>query len=325
MREAVQQSHRLSPGRDVSAFMYHVRMKRRFHTLDVFTDTPLAGNPLAVVLDAVGLDTARMQAIAREFNLSETVFVFDSNDPVNTARVRHFSRPRRNLPFAGHPTIGTAVLIASLRAADMTGRELQIVLEEQVGPVRCTVRLAHTGAAHASFIVPRLPAQIGLAGSREALAAALSLAPFDIGFDSHEPGVWSAARRSVSCRSRASTRSRVRRPPRRWARVSARGAARFCTRAKPSIPDIRSMRACSVRESVSRRTPRQVRPRPPSRASPRNGSDPRTVFTNSSSNRGSKWGRPSLIFLGLDIEHGALVGATIGGRAIRVSEGTIEV
>ena len=63
-------------------------MRRRFSTLDVFTDTPLAGNPLAVVLDSDGLDGERMQAIAREFNLSETVFVMPPRDPINTARIR---------------------------------------------------------------------------------------------------------------------------------------------------------------------------------------------------------------------------------------------
>jgi trans-2,3-dihydro-3-hydroxyanthranilate isomerase len=86
-------------------------LARRFYTLDVFTETALAGNPLAVVLDAAGLDDARMQAIAAEFNLSETVFVFEPRDPVNTARVRIFT-PTRELPFAGHPTVGAAALLA---------------------------------------------------------------------------------------------------------------------------------------------------------------------------------------------------------------------
>ena len=79
-------------------------MARRFHTLDVFTETALAGNPLAVVLDAEGLDDTCMQAIAAEFNVSETVFVFEPRDAVNSARVRIFT-PKRELPFAGHPTV----------------------------------------------------------------------------------------------------------------------------------------------------------------------------------------------------------------------------
>ena len=86
-------------------------MSRPYAILDVFTDTPLSGNPLAVVLDAEGLDGDRMQAIAREFNLSETVFVLPPESPRHRARLRIFT-PGRELPFAGHPTVGTAVLLA---------------------------------------------------------------------------------------------------------------------------------------------------------------------------------------------------------------------
>ena len=90
-------------------------MARRFHTLDVFTEKPLAGNPLAVVIDCDGLDGVRMQAIAREFNLSETVFVLPPRDPAHEARIRIFT-PATELPFAGHPTIGAACLLAHVRA-----------------------------------------------------------------------------------------------------------------------------------------------------------------------------------------------------------------
>ena len=86
-------------------------MSRPYAILDVFTDTPLSGNPLAVVLDAEGLDGDRMQAIAREFNLSETVFVLPPESPRHRARLRIFT-PGRELPFAGHPTVGSAVLLA---------------------------------------------------------------------------------------------------------------------------------------------------------------------------------------------------------------------
>ena len=95
-------------------------MRLTFHTLDVFTDTPFTGNPLAVVRDCEGLSEQRMQTIAREFNLSETVFVLEPVDPLNSARLRIFT-PTRELPFAGHPTIGAAVLIAQLRAPEMLG------------------------------------------------------------------------------------------------------------------------------------------------------------------------------------------------------------
>jgi trans-2,3-dihydro-3-hydroxyanthranilate isomerase len=85
-------------------------MRRRFATLDVFTDRRFAGNPLAVVLEAEGLGADAMQAIAREFSHPETVFVFAPADPAHRARLRIFT-PSRELPFAGHPTVGTAVLL----------------------------------------------------------------------------------------------------------------------------------------------------------------------------------------------------------------------
>ena len=132
-------------------------MTRRFQTLDVFTETALAGNPLAVVLDADGLDDARMQAIAAEFNLSETVFVFEPRDAINSARVRIFT-PKRELPFAGHPTVGTAALIAHLRAGDLLVRQdLRIVLEETIGDVVCVARQRKGQALAAYFELPKLP------------------------------------------------------------------------------------------------------------------------------------------------------------------------
>ena len=84
---------------------------RSYAVLDVFTDTPFQGNPLAVVLNGEGLDTAAMQKIAAEFNLSETVFVFPPEEAGNNAALRIFT-PSAELPFAGHPTVGTAVLLA---------------------------------------------------------------------------------------------------------------------------------------------------------------------------------------------------------------------
>ena len=141
-------------------------MTRRFFTLDVFTETPLAGNPLAVVLDAEGLDDARMQAIAAEFNLSETVFVFEPRNAINSASVRIFT-PARELPFAGHPTVGTAALLAHVRSPDaLAVEDLTIVLEERVGDIVCVVEhragralVARFGAAEAAR-APRLRAAV---------------------------------------------------------------------------------------------------------------------------------------------------------------------
>jgi len=161
-------------------------MSRRYAILDVFTDTPLAGNPLAVVLDSEGLDGAAMRAVAREFNLSETVFVLPPEAPRHRARLRIFT-PVRELPFAGHPTVGTAVLLAlddrgNGRAADA----VMFGLEVEAGTVACAVETGER-RGHARFKAPTLPEWLGEAAEPGALADALGLAGHDIGFARHAP------------------------------------------------------------------------------------------------------------------------------------------
>lgn len=160
-------------------------MSRRYHVLDVFTDTALKGNPLAVVTDAEGLDTARMQAIAREFNLSETVFVLPPQEARHRARLRIFT-PGSELPFAGHPTVGTAVLLALL-----DGRETAAAfgLEEGVGIVPCVTEPRGERAGYARFRLPRLPAIVGEPLSRADYVEALGLRAEEIGFARHVPSV----------------------------------------------------------------------------------------------------------------------------------------
>src|SRR5262249_51363669 len=128
-------------------------MRRRFVTLDVFTARRLAGNPLAVVLEPEGLSDKVMQAIAREFNLPETVFVLPAAAPSHRARLRIFT-PGRELPFAGHPTVGTAVLLRSLDGGSGT-REL--ILEERIGAIRCEASLGDDRSGSARFVLPRAP------------------------------------------------------------------------------------------------------------------------------------------------------------------------
>src|SRR5271166_483948 len=131
-------------------------MRLAYHLLDVFTETPLAGNPLAVVPEADGLDFSQMQAIAREFNLSETVFVLTPRDPLHAARLRIFT-PTQELPFAGHPTLGAACLIALLRAPDMIVKQpLGLALEEEIGSIACEVS-HYQGPIRARLIAPQTP------------------------------------------------------------------------------------------------------------------------------------------------------------------------
>src|SRR5664280_1505606 len=91
-------------------------MQRRYITVDVFTDRAFGGNPLAVMLDAGGLSTAQMQAIATEFNYAETTFVLPPRDGANDAQVRIFT-PKQEVPFAGHPNVGTAFVLAARAAS----------------------------------------------------------------------------------------------------------------------------------------------------------------------------------------------------------------
>ena len=165
-------------------------MTRRFVTLDVFTTRPHAGNPLAVVLDAEGLDTAAMQAITREFNLSETAFVSAPATPAHRAALRIFT-PGRELPFAGHPTVGTAVLLALRDAMEGRANDV-IVLEEQVGLVPCADSVTGPRVGHAVFTLPRLPQELEPAAALPLIAGALGLDRREIGFDSHVPSVVSA-------------------------------------------------------------------------------------------------------------------------------------
>ncbi|RJE82481.1 PhzF family phenazine biosynthesis protein [Paracoccus onubensis] len=148
-----------------------------FHIYDVFTDLPFSGNPLAVVMGADDLNTAQMQVIARQFNLSETIFVMAPRDPAHTARVRIFF-PTAEIPFAGHPTIGCALHLAK-------GQDGQILLEEEAGLVPVKIR-----GGQAEFTAPRLPVPHGGEVDAGLIARALDLPDTAIGFGSHRPGGW---------------------------------------------------------------------------------------------------------------------------------------
>ncbi|WP_103259008.1 PhzF family phenazine biosynthesis protein [Tabrizicola aquatica] len=163
-----------------------------FHTCDVFTDQPFAGNPLAIVMGADRLTTAQMQTIAREFNLSETIFVQAPRNPDHTARVRIFF-PTAEIPFAGHPTIGCAIHLACAGVSGDFDRDL--VLEEEAGLV--PVRVSRRGTqVRAEFVAPVVPHGVSDAPDPKAaldparLAAALGLARDEIGFGAHRPGLW---------------------------------------------------------------------------------------------------------------------------------------
>jgi len=150
-----------------------------FYTADVFTDTLFGGNQLGILPDARGLSTEQMLAITREFNYSESTFVFPPDDPTHTRRVRIFT-PGGEVPFAGHPTVGTAHVLAAIGEIPLTGAETRIVLEENVGPVPVMIRARDGKPEFAQLSVAKLPEVSQPTVSRERLAAILSLEPNDI-------------------------------------------------------------------------------------------------------------------------------------------------
>jgi trans-2,3-dihydro-3-hydroxyanthranilate isomerase len=159
-------------------------MKLEFYTLDVFTNRKFCGNPLAVVLGADHLSTEQMQSITREFNLSETTFVMAPQNAAHTAKVRIFY-PGGEMPFAGHPTLGTAALLAELKNKPGCNFETKITLELQAGltPVQIT-RIAERISG--VFTAPVVPQHIpGPLPSTQQAAMALGLTESDIGFDNH--------------------------------------------------------------------------------------------------------------------------------------------
>lgn len=303
-------------------------MRRRFFTLDVFTRRPLAGNPLAVVLDAQGLTDAAMQAIAAEFNLSETVFVLPPADPHQRASLRIFT-PGRELPFAGHPTVGTAVLLGVLDHGHGHG-VAAFGLEEKVGLVACAVEVEGDGVGlgTATFDLPRLPQEIGEAAPDEAIAAAIGVEPEDIGFDRHEPTIYSAGVgfTFVPLRTReAVARARVNRE--RWKKAIGpadhANAFVYCREttepghhwhARMFAPDLGIGEDPATGSAVAAFAGAVMR-----FEAPADGEHAMVV------EQGYEMGRPSQITLGLTVAGGRLERATIGGSAVIVSEGALRL
>jgi trans-2,3-dihydro-3-hydroxyanthranilate isomerase len=158
-------------------------MVRRYITVDVFTDRAFGGNPLAVVLDAGGLSTEQMQAIAREFNYSETTFVLPPRDAINDAQVRIFT-VNREIPFAGHPNVGTAFVLATL-AAEPPAR---LLFEEEAGLVPVEVATEQGRVVSTEFTAPQPLKRMSHVSTDEA-AALLSLSASDVKTDRHPPQV----------------------------------------------------------------------------------------------------------------------------------------
>lgn len=158
-------------------------MVRRYITVDVFTDRAFGGNPLAVVLDAGGLSTEQMQAIAKEFNYSETTFVLPPRDAAHDAQVRIFT-VNREIPFAGHPNVGTAFVLATLAAKPPA----RLLFEEEAGLVPVEVATKQGKVVSTEFTAPQPLKRMSHVSTDEA-AALLSLSASDVKTDRHPPQV----------------------------------------------------------------------------------------------------------------------------------------
>lgn len=299
--------------------------KRSYAIYDVFTDTKLAGNPLAVVFDAEGLEGEAMQRIAAEFNLSETTFVLPPANRRHKANVRIFT-PMHELPFAGHPTVGTAIALAETAGPDGAG---VFVLEEKVGPVRCAVT-RREGAAFAEFDLPRPPQRLDLWASKEVVAAALGIGPHEIGFENHMISLWSAGVPYVMVPVHGlDVAARARLDIRAWTEivgpVEALSPAAFVY-CRETVQHDCAFHARMFAEHLGI-------PEDPATGSAvaafagaiHQFDEPVDGPTGYWIEQGMEMGRPSRIRLELDIADGGISAARIGGNAVKIAEGTLLV
>ncbi|MBS0234641.1 MAG: PhzF family phenazine biosynthesis protein [Proteobacteria bacterium] len=303
-------------------------MALTYHILDVFTERPFGGNPLAVVLGADRLNTSEMQTIAREFNLSETVFVLTSTSPGHTARIRIFT-PSRELPFAGHPTLGTAVLLAELRGAPGNNHNDAIIaLEEEVGSIRVGVRMRGGAAAFGEFDAPKITNAVETLSEPEQIAASVGLIPAEIGFENHKAtlirGVPVFAFVPIA---NLEAMAKVRIAPQHWARAfTDKGImgvylyTRQCVRTQSAFharmfaPDI-GVPEDPATGSAAASFAYVVQ----SFDALPDGTHKRPI------EQGFEMGRPSAIALTMAVERGKLEGVRIGGYAVRVAEGVLMI
>ncbi len=303
-------------------------MTLHYEVFDVFTDRPLAGNSLAVVYDADDLPPERMQAIAAEFNLSETVFVMKPANPSHSAAIRIFM-PRGELPFAGHPTVGAAVAIASRRYGTEDKLSALVVLEEKIGPVRCAVR-REAKRSYAEFDVPKLPAQLGLDLDKAAIAAALGFGPHEIGFENHQISAWSAGVPYVCvpvCNLDAIGKAAV--DPSLWLQIDLLGNGLHIS---PYLYCRETVHA-SAHFHARMFAPWDGIAEDPATGSAAAAFAGAVVTFDKPGNglhairieQGVEMGRPSFIDVAMDFAHGALAAARIGGHAVKIAAGSLLV
>ena len=296
-------------------------MRYRYYTCDVFTSTRFGGNQLAVLPDAQGLSDHQMQQIAREFNFSESTFVLPAEQG-HTRRVRIFT-PTAELPFAGHPNVGTAFVLASLGELGKIGAPITVTFEEKAGPVPITIR-PRDGTLRCELSAPER-VTLGKSVSPESLASAVSLMADDVLTSTHPPQVASVGLPFLIAELR--NRAALER-----ARADMPGLEAL--RAQGVTPDVhlyvRSNDEFDLRARMF--APFDGVPEDPATGSA-NCALAGLISHHDGARDGTKaWriaqgvemGRPSLLEAGADKRDGVVVATRVGGESVMVSEGLIE-
>lgn len=302
-------------------------MKHRFFTLDVFTDHVFGGNQLAVFPDAAAVPPERMQAIAREFNYSETVFVLPPENPAHARKLRIFT-PGAELPFAGHPTVGTSHLLAAIGVVPVAEGDNEFVLEEGVGPIRIKVAMVGGQVKFAQLSTAKLPERLARGAGAEAIAAALSLAPADILEDGVGPATYSCGVPFLFARLRdVSAVSRAKIDQGAWDTALTPGGVNeiffFADGGELAGSDFHGrMFAPGFGISEDPATGGAVAALAGylvDLQKPANGTARWTV------EQGVEMGRPSVLRLEADVRGARATAVRVGGQSVVVSEGTMEV
>jgi trans-2,3-dihydro-3-hydroxyanthranilate isomerase len=301
-------------------------MRYQFYTADVFTNRQFGGNPLAVLTDARGLSSETMQQIAREFNLSETVFVLPPDNPAHTRRLRIFT-PGAELPFAGHPTVGTAIILAQIDALDLRANPTRIVFEEGVGPVPVTIQLEAGRPTAAQLTAARLPSAGAPPPPAADLAAMLGLEVSDIRQDAYAPEAVSSGGTPFTIIPLTSRNALARAKLRLdlWERLLANSwaPAVYPICFDPELPgsDLRVRMfgpAIGIAEDpATGAAATALGGYLAARAAQRDGTLAWVV------EQGFEMGRPSILNVEADKASGELTAVRVGGQAVLVSEGWI--
>ena len=302
-------------------------MKLPFHTYDVFTNRRFGGNPLAIVEEADALSDQQMLTIAREFNLSETIFVRKSKDPAHTASVRIFF-PTAEIPFAGHPTVGCAIHLATKKYKPGCSFETTVTLEEVAGLV--PVKVSRIGdVPRAQFTAPVVPFAVEAElPSAEDMARALSLSPSDIGFGAHRIGLFQGGPRFlyVPLNSReALVRAQVAQP--HWSAAFSKlgtGMAYLYARGGDDPQAAYRARAFAPLEGI---------PEDPATGSATAILAAQLLRAEALGDGTHRWkleqgyemGRPSDLWLEADVAGAKLRGVRVAGQAVQIMSGVLEV